>query len=89
MLSTLRFDNSFTRKLPADPQAANYQRQVHGACYSRVVPRSVALPRLIAYAREVAELLDVKPPTCESSEFLQVFSGNELLHGMDPFAMCY
>ena len=89
MLDALHFDNRFARELPADPQAANFQRQVHGACYSRVAPTSVAVPRLTAYAREVAELLDIKPSTCESSEFLQVFSGNELLHGMDPFAMCY
>ena len=89
MLSTLHFDNRFTRELPADPQAANFRRQVHGACYSRVAPTPVASPRLIAYAREVAELLDITPAICESPEFVQVFSGNQLLDGMDPFAMCY
>ena len=83
------FDNSFTRELPADPQAANFRRQVHGACYSRVLPTPVAAPHLIAYAREVAELLDISPAICESTEFVQVFAGNKLLDGMDPSAMCY
>ena len=89
MLDTHDFDNRFSRELPADPQVTNFRRQVHGACYSRVVPTPVAAPRLIAYAREVAELLDITPAACESAEFVQVFSGNKLLHGMDPFAMCY
>ena len=89
MLDTHDFDNRFTRELPSDPEAANFRRQVHGACYSRVAPAPVAAPHLIAYAREVAELLDITPATCESAEFVQVFSGNKLLHGMDPFAMCY
>ena len=83
------FDNRFTRELPADPQVDNFRRQVHGACYSRVLPTPVAAPHLIAYAREVAELLDITPAICESAEFVQVFAGNKLLDGMDPFAMCY
>ena len=51
---------------------------------SRVAPTPVAAPRLIACAREVAELLEITPATCASAEFAQVFSGNKLLHGMDP-----
>jgi serine/tyrosine/threonine adenylyltransferase len=84
-----KFDNRFSRELPADPQVTNFRRQVHGACYSRVAPTPVAAPHLIAYAREVAELLDITPAICESAEFVQVFAGNKLLDGMDPFAMCY
>ncbi len=89
MLDTLNFDNRFTRELPADPQPDNFRRQVHGACYSRVSPTPVVAPRLIAYAREVAELLDMSVVACESPEFVQVFSGNRILSSMDPFAMCY
>ena len=80
MLDALHFDNRFTRELPAASQAANFRRQVHGACYSRVAPTPLAAPRLLAYAREVAELLDTTPATCASPEFVQVFSGNKLLH---------
>ena len=80
MLDALHFDNRFTRELPAASQAAHFRRQVHGACYSRVAPTPLAAPRLLAYAREVAELLDTTPATCASPEFVQVFSGNKLLH---------
>ena len=37
-LASLRFDNRFTRMLPADPVTENSRRQVFNACYSRVVP---------------------------------------------------
>lgn len=89
MLNALNFDNRFTRELPADPQPDNFRRQVCGACYSRVAPTKVSAPRLIAYAREVAELLDMSAASCKSPEFVEVFSGNRVLSSMDPFAMCY
>ena len=88
-LDALRFDNRFTRELPADAQAANFRRQVHGACYSRVRPTPVRAPRLVAYAREVAQLLDLSEEACHTREFIEVLSGNRLLPAMDPFAMCY
>ncbi|MGZ8237004.1 MAG: protein adenylyltransferase SelO [Methylobacter sp.] len=88
-LDSLIFDNRFIRELPADPQTANTRRQVFGACYSRVMPAQVANPQLVAYSREVAELLDLSPEDCESDDFTQVFVGNRLLPGMDPYATCY
>ena len=88
-LDGLNFDNRFTRELPADPDTTNARRQVYGACYSRVRPTPVAKPRLVAYTREVAEDLDLTPEDCVSSEFTEVFSGNRLLEGMDPYATCY
>jgi len=88
-LEELRFDNRFTRDLPADPETLNRRRQVTGACYSLVDPTPVAAPRLVAYSREVADLLGLSMQTCESDAFTQVFTGNRLLPGMQPFAMCY
>ncbi|MBF0259404.1 MAG: YdiU family protein [Desulfamplus sp.] len=88
-MNRLTFDNSFTRDLPADPETANYRRQVRGACYSRVKPTPVAAPELVAYSFEAAELLDLSPDICEGKEFTQIFSGNRLLPGMDPYAACY
>ena len=88
-LDGLNFDNRFTRELPADPDTTNTRRQVHGACYSRVRPTPVAEPRLVAYSREVAEELDLTHKDCISPEFREVFSGNRLLEGMDPYAICY
>ena len=88
-LAGLNFDNRFTRELPADPDTTNARRQVYGACYSRVRSTPVAEPRLVAYASEVAEDLDLTHEDCMSPEFREVFSGNRLLEGMDPFATCY
>ncbi len=88
-LDSLRFDNRFTRELPADPDPQNRRRQVMGACYSWVNPTPVAAPRLVAYSREAAALLDLSPDACESDTFVQVVAGNRLLPAMQPFAMCY
>ncbi len=88
-LAALCFDNRFTRHLPADPEPANYRRQVQSACFSRVRPLRVSRPQLVAYAPEVAELLDLDLRTPSSDILAEVFSGNRLLDGMDPFAMCY
>lgn len=84
-----RFDNRFTQHLPGDSESRNFRRQVFGACYSRVLPTSVPAPRLVAYSREMAEELGLSSEDCRSATFLQVFSGNQVLEGMDPFAMCY
>ena len=83
------FDNRFTRELPADPEEANFLRQVMGACYSRVTPTAMPAPKLASFSQDVLDLLglDVDPHSC--SDFAEVFGGNRLLDGMDPFAMCY
>lgn len=86
---TLVFDNRFTRELPADPQTENGRRQVEGACYSRVQPKRFEDPKLVAYSREVAALLNLPQEFCESEAFVQTFVGNCLLPGMDPYATCY
>jgi len=88
-MKTLRFDNTFVRELPGDPETGFRRRQVHGALYSRVEPTPVAAPRLIAYSREVAELLGFDPEDLASPEFARVFGGNQLLEGMEPYAANY
>lgn len=88
-LDELKFDNRFTRELPADPDTSNNRRQVYAACYSRVLPSPVAAPQMVAYSREVAELLDLSENVCESNDFTQVFSGNRLAKGMDSYTTCY
>ncbi|CAA9891045.1 conserved hypothetical protein [Candidatus Methylobacter favarea] len=88
-LDRLSFDNRFVRELPADPETDNSRRQVIGAGYSRVLPVKAPQPQMVAYSREVAELLDLTPEDCESDDFLQVFSGNRLVPGMYPYATCY
>ncbi|MFT7643789.1 MAG: hypothetical protein ACI9G1_005555, partial [Pirellulaceae bacterium] len=88
-LENLKFDNRFTRDLPADPVAENSRRQVMNACFSRVSPTQVAQPQLVAFSQEVVDLLDLETAAAATDEFAQIFGGNSVLPGMDPFAMCY
>ncbi|TLS68232.1 YdiU family protein [Mariprofundus erugo] len=88
-MQTLRFDNRFTRLLPADAETENDRRQVYRACYSRVQPTAVSAPELIAWAPAVAARLGLSDADCMSDLFVQVFSGNRLLPGMEPHATCY
>jgi len=48
-----------------------------------------AAPRLIAGRAEVAAMLDIDPADVESPAFAQVFGGNALLDGMQPYAANY
>ena len=88
-LMSMRFDNTFVHRLPADPDSGSGRRQVHGALYSLVNPTPVAAPRLVAYSREVLELLGIEPAEVELPGFAQVFGGNALLDGMQPYAANY
>jgi len=85
----LNFDNRFVNELPADPIKDNHRRQVSKACYSFVTPTPVKAPRLISIAHEVAQDLDLSNTDTASEAFLKSFAGNELLDGMQPYAMCY
>ncbi len=89
MLQTLRFDNSFIRDLPGDPEVSARRRQVHGALFSRIAPTAVAKPRLIAHSREVAALLGISEAEIQRDEFAQIFGGNALASGMEPYAANY
>ena len=44
---------------------------------------------MLMYTEDLALSLGFTNEDCEGEQFLQVFSGNELLTGMKPFAMCY
>ena len=92
-LESLKFDNRFVRDLPGDPDSSNTRRQVMEACYSKVKPAQVRAPALAAYSAEVARTLGLDPRDFDTpefqSQFAQVFSGNELVAGMEPYAMCY
>ena len=88
-MQPLRFDNAFIRELPADPEAGARRRQVHAAAFSRVDPTPVAAPRLVAHSPEVAALLGLDPAYVASPAFAQVFGGNALIEGMQPYAANY
>ena len=88
-LDELPWDKRFTGGLPADPDSSNRRRQVVGAAYSRVAPTPVAAPQTLCWSPEVASLLGLSPDVCASDDFAEVFSGNRVPAGADPYAMCY
>ena len=89
MTATLPFDNRFVAELPGDPEQSPRRRQVLGAAWSPVAPTPVAAPRLVAHAREVAELVGLGAADVQAPWFAEVFAGNALLPGMQPYAACY
>ena len=84
-----RFDNAFVHDLPGDTESGPRVRQVEGALWSRVEPTPVAAPRLLAYSPEMAKILGLDEAQVLSPEFAQVFCGNALLAGMEPYAANY
>lgn len=88
-MSPLRFDNAFVRELPADPATGPALRQVEGALYSRVAPTPVAAPTLLAHSPELAASLGFDQADIAASWFAEVFGGNRLLEGMQPWASNY
>jgi uncharacterized protein YdiU (UPF0061 family) len=88
-MSSLPFDNAFVRELPGDPVSGPGVRQVHGALWSTVMPEPVIAPRLVAWSREMADRLGFSEDDVLSPEFAQVFGGNALWPGMQPFAANY
>ncbi|MES3033938.1 MAG: YdiU family protein [Gemmatimonadota bacterium] len=89
MDSPLTFDNRFVRELPGDPDTSAERRQVLHACWSHAQPTPVAAPRLVAHAREVADLVGISAGDVETPDFAAVFGGNSLVDGMQPYAACY
>lgn len=83
------FDNRFVRDLPADPDTSMRRRQVLGACYSAVQPTPVSAPVLLSHSPEVAAMIGLTKQQVNTPEFAQVFGGNALYRGMQPYAACY
>ncbi|MFT4925301.1 MAG: hypothetical protein ACI8WB_001393 [Phenylobacterium sp.] len=88
-LNQLKFDNRFVAQLPADVEHSKNPRQVSQACYSLVDPTPVKQATLIAWSPEVAKQLNLSPQVCRSQDFADTFVGNQLVVGMQPYAMCY
>ena len=59
------------------------------AAYSWVKPTPVTKPALIAFSQSMVELLDISTTELAHYEFAEIFTGNKILKGMQPFAMCY
>ena len=83
------FDNRFVQALPGDPERGPGRREVRGALWSAVNPTPVAAPRLLAYSPEVVALLGFNESVVQGEGFAQVFGGNALYAGMQPWAANY
>ena len=88
-MKALNFDNRFISELPADFVRGPGVRQVQNAAYSFVAPTPVTKPELLAHSSAVAQLLGLSDMDVQSSEFLNAFSGNALLPGMEAYATNY
>lgn len=88
-LRSLGFDNAFVRDLPGDSEQGLRRREVLGALWSSAMPTPVAAPRMLAWSREMAQVLDLDEVDVADPLFAQVFGGNALLPGMQPFASNY
>ena len=78
------FENTFVRDLPPDPVPTNVPRQVKEASYTRVEPTPVDAPRLLAWSDDLGDYLGIARP-----ESADVFAGNRVLPGMQPYAARY
>ncbi len=88
-MRTLQFDNRFVRELPADTGQGAGPRLVEAAMYSPVAPTPVRAPTVLATSADAAVLLDLTAADLATPEFAQVFGGNALLDGMQPYAANY
>lgn len=75
--------------MPADPLSSPLPRQVSGCGYSWVAPTPVAAPRLLAWSPDMASLLGIERLPTDHDAVAEVFSGNRLLPGSQPYASCY
>ncbi|MFB9057465.1 YdiU family protein [Mariniflexile ostreae] len=85
----LNIKDTFTKELPADPIMENTRRQVSKACFSYVNPKKTAKPELLHVALEMLENIGLTEADSKTEQFLNVFTGNEVLSNTTPYAMCY
>ena len=83
------FQSTFVDELIGDPSMVNRSRQVRGACYSKVTPTPGSKPELLSYSPRLAEYLGIDRDWLASPQAAAVLTGNALLPGMSPYAMCY
>lgn len=81
--------DTFTQELPGDSIVENTRRQVANACFSYVTPKKTAHPELIHTSKEMADSLGLKATDLNSSEFLNIVTGNKTIANSSPYAMCY
>ncbi|WP_407470122.1 protein adenylyltransferase SelO [Xanthomonas campestris pv. campestris] len=87
-MTHLQFDNRLRAQLPGDPEQGPRRREVLAA-WSAVRPTPVAAPTLLAYSADVTQRLGLRAEDLASPQFAEVFGGNALYPGMQPWAVNY
>ncbi|WP_339893523.1 YdiU family protein [uncultured Algibacter sp.] len=85
----LNIKDKFNKKLPADPILENTRRQVSKVCFSYVTPKQTANSELLHVSPEMLKNIGLTDVDAKSDDFLNVFTGNEVLQDATPYAMCY
>lgn len=87
-MQTLIFDNRF-RTLPGEHGDPVASRQVWNALWSEARPTRMPAPTLLAASSSVAGALGWSADDVATPTFAEVFAGNVLLPGMQPWASNY
>ena len=83
-----QISHHFTDALPKDPIDKNYTRQVGNVGYSRVKP--VQFPKAqIIHTSDFAKELSFQEAFLKSKEFQEIFTGQKIPNGAQPYAMAY
>ncbi len=85
----IKLTTSFTSELSADKSQSTMPRQVAGAAFSRTNPATFSQPTLVSWNADLASQLGLEELTNEPAYAANVFSGQRLLEGSDPYAMAY
>jgi serine/tyrosine/threonine adenylyltransferase len=88
-LADARFDNSFVRELPGDPESRNVPRGVRNAAYTRVEPTPVSGPKLLGWSGAVGGMLGIARPSPDAGPAVEVLGGSRVFPGMEPYAARY
>jgi len=85
----LNIKDKFNKELPADPIRENTRRQVSEACFSYVLPKQTVKPELLHVSPEMLENIGLSEVDAKREDFLNAFTGNQILQNTKPYAMCY
>lgn len=80
-------NDTFTKILPEDKESKNFARQISNACFSWVEPKRSPNPSIVIVSDKLLETLGIDD--ADSSSFLKIATGNELIENSKPYAMCY
>lgn len=78
---------------PLDQEASEkvlrISRPVHNAVFSYVNPEKAPDPQLLCVSPAALKEIDLTMEETKKSEYLNVFSGNQLLPDTHPWSLCY